>query len=207
MRKRKKSFLHTAYVFQAKLQRDYYRHQCTTSKEAFVSLPEKCKQTRNAPCSVDMEMHYSWDYAQQVHFPHHAQQVGPIFFKTPQKCNVFGVCCESSGLHIIVEYSMMVEGHIKFDPDCLLEDKNILPSLNDPLPQEIPAPGLEPKRQWYLYEEIREHCLLLSAKDTSCPKLVVSKKEVKVYSPDHSTSHLGKRKILLIKDEGEDYCL
>ncbi|XP_062566358.1 uncharacterized protein LOC134228694 [Saccostrea cucullata] len=101
---------------------------------------------------MDMEMHYSWDYAQQEPFPHHAQQVGPIFFKTPQKCNVSGVCCEGSvpwiwrktayihfdncsgqnknnfflwsalwrvlvGLHATVEYSMMVAGHTKFDPD------------------------------------------------------------------------------------------
>jgi len=25
-------------------------------------------------------------------------------------------------------------------------------------PQEIPPPGLDPSRQWYLYEEIREFC-------------------------------------------------
>ncbi|XP_062610795.1 uncharacterized protein LOC134272593 [Saccostrea cucullata] len=350
---------YTQHVSQAKQQRDYYRHQYTTSKEVFISLSEECKQTGNAPCSVDVEMHYSWDYAQQVHFPHHAQQVGPIFFKTPRKCNVFGVCCEGSGkqvfylideaentgkgansvismvqhffqyhgygektaaihfdncsgqnknnfvlwyalwrvlvgLHVIVEYSMMVAGHTKFDPDwhfgvwkvkwrsstaetmneiadtvrhssrrghnipqlvsdpqtpvqfrdwksyfeqffkplknirgyhhfrvsaetpgvveckelcnsvplCvnLLKDQNILPSVSDPLPQEIPAPGLDPKRQWYLYEEIREHCLSLSSKDTSCPKPVVPKKEVKVYSRHHSsTSHLGKRKSLLLR--------
>ncbi|OWF36672.1 hypothetical protein KP79_PYT03019 [Mizuhopecten yessoensis] len=39
----------------------------------------------------------SLDYAQQVHYPHHAQQVGPIFFKTPRKCSVFGICSEGSG--------------------------------------------------------------------------------------------------------------
>ncbi|XP_061190944.1 uncharacterized protein LOC133199075 [Saccostrea echinata] len=211
---------YTQHVSQAKQQRDYYRRQCTTSKEAFVSLPEECKQTGNAPCSVDMEMHYSWVYAQEVHFPHHAQQLGSIFFKTPRKCNVFGVYCEGSGkqvfylideaentgksanfvcmvhhffqhhrygektasihfdncsgqnkynfvalerLHIIVEYSMMVAGHTKFDPDWHFgvwmvkwrsstaetmndiadtvrhssrRDQNILPSVNDPLPQK-----------------------------------------------------------------------
>lgn len=42
-------------------------------------------------------MHYSWDYAQQVHYPHHSQQVGPIYFKTPKKCEVFGVCCKGTG--------------------------------------------------------------------------------------------------------------
>lgn len=39
-------------------------------------------------------MHYSYDYAQQVHIPSNPQQPGPIYFKTPQKCGLFGVCCE-----------------------------------------------------------------------------------------------------------------
>ena len=51
----------------------------------------------NPPVSIETTLHYSWDYAQQVHFPHHAQQVGPIYFKTTRKCNVVGVCSEGSG--------------------------------------------------------------------------------------------------------------
>ena len=51
----------------------------------------------NPPKSIETTLHYSWDYAQQVHFPHHAQQVGPIYFKTPMKYNVFRVCSEGSG--------------------------------------------------------------------------------------------------------------
>ena len=52
----------------------------------------------NPPMSVETTLNYSWDYAQQVYFPHryHAQQVGPIYFKTTRTCNVFGVCCEGS---------------------------------------------------------------------------------------------------------------
>lgn len=38
--------------------------------------------------------HYSWDFAQQRNSPYSAQQVGPIYFKTPRKAKVFGVCCE-----------------------------------------------------------------------------------------------------------------
>jgi hypothetical protein len=52
---------------------------------------------------VQTTLHYSWDYAQQVHFPHHAQQVGPIYFKTPRKCNVFGVCSEGSGNYLFID--------------------------------------------------------------------------------------------------------
>ncbi len=39
-------------------------------------------------------MHYSWDFAQQVHYPYEDQQVGPIYFKTPRRAQLFGVCCE-----------------------------------------------------------------------------------------------------------------
>lgn len=354
---------YSQHVSDAKQQRDHYRQQCTNSKDTFVSLPERSKQPGNPPCSLDINMHYSWDYAQQVHFPHHAQQVGPIFFKTPRKCNVFGVCCEGSGnqvfylideaentgkgansvismvhhffqqhgygektasihfdncsgqnknnfvlwyalwrvivgLHVVIEYSMMVAGHTKFDPDwhfgvwkvkwrsstaetisevaetvhhssrkghnipqlvsdpqkpvqfrdwksylqdffkplknlrdyhhfrmnaespgvveckklCnsvpvrvnLLKAPTIRPRIDDLLPEEIPTPGLDPRRQWYLYEEIREHCLSSSAKDMSCPKPVVPKKEVCIDSshstvPVTSASHMGKRKSLLLR--------
>ena len=39
-------------------------------------------------------MHYSFDYAQQVHLPSNPQQPGPIYFLVPRKCGLFGVCCE-----------------------------------------------------------------------------------------------------------------
>jgi len=56
------------------------------------------------PCSVDEEFHYSWDFAQQVHYPHHSHQVGPIFFKTPRKCAVFGVCAEGTGKRLPTDF-------------------------------------------------------------------------------------------------------
>ena len=40
-------------------------------------------------------MHYSFDYAQQVHHPSNPMQPGPIYFKTPCKCGIFGVMCEA----------------------------------------------------------------------------------------------------------------
>jgi len=38
--------------------------------------------------------HYSWAFAQQLHYPYEEQQVGPIYFKTPRKAQLFGLCCE-----------------------------------------------------------------------------------------------------------------
>ena len=38
--------------------------------------------------------HYTFDFAQQVTLPSSARQVGPIYFKTPRKVQLFGVCSE-----------------------------------------------------------------------------------------------------------------
>ena len=39
--------------------------------------------------------HYSFDFAQQVHYPTDPPQPGPVYFLTPRKCAIFGVCCEA----------------------------------------------------------------------------------------------------------------
>ena len=38
---------------------------------------------------------YSFDFAQQVHFPSNPMQLGPIYFKMPQKCGIFLVMSEA----------------------------------------------------------------------------------------------------------------
>ena len=47
--------------------------------------------SRIPPNSVDISVHYSFDYAQQVHFPYNPQQPGPLYFLTPRKCSIFGM--------------------------------------------------------------------------------------------------------------------
>ena len=54
--------------------------------------PPSCR----IPCnSKDIKVHYSFAYAQQIHFPSDPLQPGPIYFLTPRKCTVFGVNCEA----------------------------------------------------------------------------------------------------------------
>ena len=43
----------------------------------------------------EVKVHYSFDYAQQVHYPSDPLLPGPIYFMTPMKCTVFGVACET----------------------------------------------------------------------------------------------------------------
>ena len=47
------------------------------------------------PNTRDIKVHYSFHYAQQVHFPSDPLQPGPIYFLTPRKSIVFGVNCEA----------------------------------------------------------------------------------------------------------------
>ena len=36
-------------------------------------------------------VHYTFDYAQNVMIPHHSRQVGPLYFMSPRKNQIFGV--------------------------------------------------------------------------------------------------------------------
>ena len=77
-------------------ERDFYKQCCRESKESVQQhLPEVDFTRRREPCSYQGTVHYSYDYAQQLHYPSDPMQPGPIYFKTPRKCAIFGVCCEA----------------------------------------------------------------------------------------------------------------
>lgn len=83
------------HLAQAKAERDGYRKACQNAEENFDSIREHFDFTKKQnSCSVNMTMHYSFDYAQQVHIPSNPLQPGPIYFKTPRKCGIFGIFCE-----------------------------------------------------------------------------------------------------------------
>ena len=56
-----------------------------------LSLPE----TPSLPNSCAIQVHYSSDMDQQAHFPSDPLQPGPIYFLTPRRCGIFGICCEA----------------------------------------------------------------------------------------------------------------
>ena len=72
------------YKANAKIANEYYRK---------IGL-KKVHQKSNKPNSKRIMAHYSWDFAQQLHYPFEDQQVGPIFFKTPRRAQLFGICSE-----------------------------------------------------------------------------------------------------------------
>ena len=63
-------------------------------------------------CPFNGTLTYSFDYAQQVHYPHHAQEVGPLFFKTPRKCQAFGICAEGAGTLFILANIVVVHVYV-----------------------------------------------------------------------------------------------
>ncbi len=82
------------HINHAKKERLYYRAHALLANKNHKTLMSSglCKPYKAN--SVDTMMHYSWDFAQQFHYPFEDQQVGPIYFKTPRRAQLFGVCCE-----------------------------------------------------------------------------------------------------------------
>lgn len=68
----------------AKNERDFYNGQVEAVKSGWES-----SETGNHSPSL---AHYSYDFAQQIHFPYSVMQTGPQFFKTATICGIFGVC-------------------------------------------------------------------------------------------------------------------
>ncbi|XP_035516337.1 uncharacterized protein LOC118327178 [Morone saxatilis] len=84
--------LATEHLEKARVERTHYQQLCKDSK---ANLPAGLELGPHIPCSYEGMVHYSMDFAQQIHYPNDPLQPGPMYFKTPRKCGVFGVACEA----------------------------------------------------------------------------------------------------------------
>jgi hypothetical protein len=84
---------HLNYV---KKERLYYKSYVHESVIDYKKINKVMPTHIGKSNSLDIVMAYSWDFAQQLQYPFEEQQVGPIFFKTPRRAQLFGVCCEGS---------------------------------------------------------------------------------------------------------------
>ena len=95
-----------AHVDLAEKERRFYKEQCRTSKEALERDFVRADGSVDVPpidvppCSRNTTLHISFDFAQQVHYPSNPLQPGPIYFLTPRKCGIFGVCREGIQLQV-----------------------------------------------------------------------------------------------------------
>lgn len=90
-------FCSTGTAFTSSLRRkNFYKNCC---QELKVSVQNYIKDVDFSvgcePCSYDGTVHYSYHYEQQLHYPTDPNQHDPIYFKTPRKCALFGICCEA----------------------------------------------------------------------------------------------------------------
>lgn len=79
------------HLLAAKKERDYFRESIQLSKDSYQQVLPGGWPSDNK----DSVMHYSWDFAQQLHIPYEDHQVGPIYFKSPRIAQLFGICCEA----------------------------------------------------------------------------------------------------------------
>lgn len=77
-----------AHIQIAQEEREYY---VSSMKKAECEL-SKVQGSQSRP----QYAHYTFDFAEQVHIPHHSRQVGPLYFKVCRKIQVFGICCDSN---------------------------------------------------------------------------------------------------------------
>jgi hypothetical protein len=87
--------------------RNEYRRQLMIATESWDSLKKQTKKSIISklsnhpeyqliqPNCQELDCHYSFDFAQQIHYPYSPQQRGKEYFKTARKCLLFGVSCES----------------------------------------------------------------------------------------------------------------
>ena len=89
-----------------------YLNEVDTERKVYQETVAACKQSLNFHLSKDdlqprlalsfnETVHYSFDYAQQIHIPHSSQQVGPIYFLTPYKVALFSTGCEPATKMVI----------------------------------------------------------------------------------------------------------
>ena len=108
------------------LARSFYNEMVKGTKQTCeqAKLVDFC---RSAPCSRQISMHSSFDFAQQVHLPSDPLQPGPLYFLVPRKCGIFGVCCEGlpkqmnfliDEAHLISKGSNAVVSYLHYFFEC-----------------------------------------------------------------------------------------
>jgi hypothetical protein len=111
-----------AHILDAKTERAYYRAAAQVAHSHYNKFSKRRVSSQVPPNSQEILMHYSWDFAQQLQYPYEDQQVGPIYFKTPRRAQIFGVCNE--GIPCQVNY--LID-----EADFMEKDANTVISLLD----------------------------------------------------------------------------
>ncbi|CAB4412920.1 unnamed protein product [Rhizophagus irregularis] len=83
------------HITWANQERDYYRNCIKNSKDQLTKIDKELIIRPGVSNSLEFENHISWDFAEGVHLPYSSQQEGSIYFKSPWKVSIFGICEEA----------------------------------------------------------------------------------------------------------------
>ena len=71
------------------------------AKDEWVRSGMQISNTLIPPCTNDLyEVHYTFYIAQSLTVPHHARPEGQLYFVTPRKVQLFGVCIEGAASQV-----------------------------------------------------------------------------------------------------------
>ncbi|CAB5381718.1 unnamed protein product [Rhizophagus irregularis] len=125
------------HITWANQERDYYKKCIENSREQLSKINKELIIRSGNPNSLEFENHISWDFAEGVHLPYSSQQEGSIYFKSPWKVSIFGICEEAfpqqknyliqenenvgkgadAVISLVHHYFKTHAGHTKFSPD------------------------------------------------------------------------------------------
>ena len=155
------------------MERKQYKLQCSQSREdlkRIFTFPDSnyCPRLTGSlfsPCSLDITVHISFNFAQQVHCPCNPLQPGLTLRRYQKSISSIN----SYFQQIIQERSIICKLYSDSEETKLDMCVNPLwqPSISDFPPVVLPR-GLSPERQLYLYEKIRPFCTDRSM-DLTCP--------------------------------------
>ncbi|XP_060577599.1 uncharacterized protein LOC132734769 [Ruditapes philippinarum] len=83
------------HIQDAQRERQVYRQTIEEAREEMRHTSVTVNRPAQ-PCTSDLsKVHYTFDYSQNVTIPHHSQQMGPLYFVTGRKIQIFGVRVDS----------------------------------------------------------------------------------------------------------------
>ena len=83
------------HLLYTKTEREWYNSCVEEARQEMEASPPGPSTHPAVPCSADLRrVHFTFDFSQCVHIPHHSRQVGPLYFLNPRKVQLFGVAME-----------------------------------------------------------------------------------------------------------------
>lgn len=78
------------HIEEARREREAYKMSIDASKEELLGYVRQDSEIQHQSLNL-LKMHYTFDFAQSLILPHHARQIGQLYFTTPRKIPLFGV--------------------------------------------------------------------------------------------------------------------